>query len=186
MSEVGTPELLLFQYGSNMFAERLRQRIEEHQDHVPHRTHSEVRLLGSARLCGWSLALNLWSARGKSRVANMVEDETGEVWGALYELPSELVNRCDGKRSVLDRIEGHRTTADPENYAKICITVDLVGESKVAWTYIGLREASLRCEREHPDAGCSVAYRDAVIGGAKAIGLPPDYLDSLRELLNGS
>jgi hypothetical protein len=42
------------------------------------------------------------------------------------------------------------------------------------------------CEREHPDAGCSVAYRDAVIGGAKAIGLPPDYLDSLRELLNGS
>src|SRR5215211_2332301 len=57
--------------------------------------------------------------------------------GALYEIATALVTRCDGERSVVDRLEGHRTTRDPENYAKICVTVDLYGESATAWTYVG-------------------------------------------------
>jgi len=32
----------------------------------------------------------------------------------------------------------------------LCVTVDLDGEPRTAWTYIGLREAIERCEREHP------------------------------------
>jgi hypothetical protein len=105
------------------------------------------------------------------------------VWGALYVISAALLTRCDGERSVVDRLEGHWTTRDPENYAKICVTVDLAGESKTAWTYIGLREATVRCEREHPGTACDAGYADTVIAGAESIGVPDRYLEVLREVL---
>jgi hypothetical protein len=149
----------LFQYGSNMARDRFSERIEEEYDrHAPPDTPVIVELLGPARLDGWQLRANLWSATRACRVANIVKEDAGEVWGALYVISAALLTRCDGERSVVDRLEGHRTTRDPENYAKICVTVDLAGESKTAWTYIGLREATVRCEREHPGTACAAGY----------------------------
>ena len=57
-----------------------------------------------------------------------------------------LQARSDGNRSVVDRLEGHRTTRDPENYEKACVTVELRGKLMKAWTYVGLQEAIDRCE----------------------------------------
>ena len=138
----------LFQYGSNMHGEQFIQRIrDEYERHAPSGTPILVTLLGRGRLDGWRFQANLWSATrarrvpNEARVANIVKASVGEVWGALYEIAADLVTRCDGERSVVDRLEGHRTTSDPENYAKICITVDLDGEPRTAWTYIGLRES---------------------------------------------
>ena len=118
-----------------------------------------------------------------ARVANIVKASGEEVWGALYEIAADLVTRCDGERSVVDRLEGHRTTSDPENYAKIRVTVDLNGEPRTAWTYIGLREAIDRCEREHPGTACDPGYVDTVFAGAVLIGVPDHYLEGLREVL---
>ena len=189
----------LFQYGSNMNCERFIQRIEEEYDrHAPPGTSVVVRLLGAARLDGWRLCANLWSATQERkklrdpsvgdyracRVANIMRDDGAEVWGALYEVTAALVTRCDGERSVVDRLEGHRTTRDPENYAKICVTVDLGVEAKTAWTYIGLREAICRCECAHPETGCDPDYADRVIKGAESIGVPEDYLAALYETLD--
>jgi gamma-glutamylcyclotransferase (GGCT)/AIG2-like uncharacterized protein YtfP len=188
----------LFQYGSNMDRERFIERIEEQYGrHAPPGTPVGATLLGAARLDGWRLRANLWSAtqeRTKQRdlsvgddracrVANIVRDDGAEVWGALYEIAAALVTRCDGERSVLDRLEGHRTTQDPENYAKICVTVDLNGESRTAWTYIGLREAIDRCEQQHPATVCDAGYVDTVIAGAKSIGVPAEYMEVLGEAL---
>lgn len=174
----------LFQYGSNMERERFIQRIEgEHERHATAGTPVLVTLLGSARLDGWRLQANLWSATRACRVANIVRANGEEVWGALYEIAADLVTRCDGERSVVDRLEGHRTTRNPENYAKICVTVDLSGEPRTAWTYIGLREAIDRCEREHAGTGCDPCYAETAIAGAKSIGVPDDYLEVLREAL---
>jgi hypothetical protein len=185
----------LFQYGSNMHPERFIQRIKDNKDHAPAGTLLDATALGRARLAGWRLRANLWSATlerrkrrdpslgdaGGCRVVNIVREERAEVWGGLYEISSDLVTRCDGERSVVDLLEGHRTTRDPENYAKICVTVDLDGEPRTAWTYIGLREAIERCERCHPGAGCDPSYADTVLAGAQAIGVPDEYLEVLRE-----
>ncbi len=175
----------LFQYGSNMARERFIQRIEaEYEAHAPHGTPILVTLLGPARLEDWRLRPNLWSATRGCRVVNIVEKNGAEVWGALYEIAAALVTRCDGKRSVVDRLEGHRTTRDPENYAKICVTVNVGGEPSTAWTYIGLREAIDRCEQEHPTTACDSDYIGTVIAGAESIGVPDRYLTALRDALD--
>lgn len=184
--EAVSPEdtVRLFQYGSNMHCERFIRRIEDKYDlHAPPGTQVLVTLLGPARLHRWRLQANLWSARRECRVANIVKEDGAEVWGALYEIAAALVTRCDGERSVVDRLEGHRTTKDPENYAKICVTVDLGGEPRTAWTYIGLREAIVRCEQEQPGTACESCYADTVIAGAESIGAPDNYLKVLREVL---
>ena len=172
----------LFQYGSNMsydcFFERIRR---EYDEDAPLGT---LILLGPASLSDWELQLNLWSATRGCRVLNMVEEKGSEVWGALYEIASDLVTRCDGKRSVVDRLEGHRTRRHPENYAKICVTVvDVQGEAKTAWTYIGLREAADRCERDHPGTTCDSDYADVVVAGARSTGVPDEYLLALQAKL---
>lgn len=182
-----------------MARERFIQRIEEEYDrHAPRGTPVLVTLLGAARVDGWRLGANLWSAtleRKKQRdpsigndracrVANIVREDGAEVWGALYEIAAALVTRCDGERSVVDRLEGHRTTRDPENYAKICVTVDLDSEPRTAWTYVGLREAIDRCERDHPGTACDPDYADTVIAGAKSIGVPGEYLKVIRKALD--
>jgi hypothetical protein len=188
----------LFQYGSNMAQERFVERIRAEYDlHAPPGTPLDVTLLGAARLDGWRLRANLWSTtleRKKQRdpsvgdptacrVANIVREDGAEVPGALYELSADLVTRCDGERSVVDRLEGHRTTRDPENYAKICVTVDLGAELRTAWTYIGLREAILRCEHGHAGTACDSAYLETVIAGGRSIDLSEEYLEAVREVL---
>lgn len=179
-------KIRLFQYGSNMHRESFIKRINDNDDHAPAGTPVVPRLLGPARLDGWRLQANLWSATrarrvasNQARVANIVKASDGEVWGALFEIAADLVTRCDGERSVVDLLEGHRTRKDPENHAKICVTVDLDGEPRTAWTYIGLHEAIDRCEREHPGTGCDPSYAGTVIAGAKSIGVPDDYLEVL-------
>lgn len=185
LGEEGDPQHLtrLFQYGSNMHHERFVQRITGSFQHAPSRTPLVVTLLGTARLGGWRLRANLWSATRASRVANIVSEDGAEVWGALYEIAAALVTRCDGERSVTDRLEGHRTMRDPENYAKICVTVDLEREPMTAWTYVGLHEAIVRCERKHPGTVCNTDYVQTVVAGARAIGVPRDYLGVIVQSL---
>jgi hypothetical protein len=176
--------LYLFQYGSNMDRKRFVERIKGvYNRYAPAGTSVEATLLGAARLPGWRLRANLWSAGRGCRVVNVVEEPGAEVWGALYELPAALVNPPDGTRSVVDRLEGHRTERDAENYEKVEINVELDGEPTSAWTYIGLRDAVARCAREHPATSCDQEYTDTVLAGAEAIGVPAAYLWQLRETL---
>lgn len=163
---------------------QFKRRIEDEYDrYAPPGTPVHVTVLGPAALGGWHLQANLWSATRECRVLNITEEDGAVVRGVLYEISAALVTRCDGRRSVVDRLEGHRTTVHPENYAKVCITVDLDGEPRTAWTYLGLREAIARCEREHPGTGCSGEYAQAVLDGAESIGLPDDYRALLRSVL---
>jgi 2-polyprenyl-6-methoxyphenol hydroxylase-like FAD-dependent oxidoreductase len=119
----------LFQYGSNMDLPQFKRRIEDEYDrYAPPGTPVHVTVLGPAALGGWHLHANLWSATRECRVLNITEEDGAVVRGVLYEISAALVTRCDGRRSVVDRLEGHRTTVHPENYAKVCITVDLDGE----------------------------------------------------------
>src|SRR5262249_50573542 len=151
---------------------------------APEGTPLDVRLLGTARLRGWALVFDLFSASHQSRVADIVEaDDAAEVWGALYELSTELVIRSDGERSVLDRIEGHRTERDPENYRPMEINVEVDGVDEASYVYVGIDDARARCGDMHPLAQVSPEYASVVLEGAAAVGLPVAYVDRLEELL---
>jgi gamma-glutamylcyclotransferase (GGCT)/AIG2-like uncharacterized protein YtfP len=176
---------LLFQYGSNMSSQVLQGKIEQHlREFAPAGTEAAIRLIGPAKLKGWRVVFDLFSSRGKHRVIDIVEghDAAAEVWGALYELSIELVCRTDKKRSVLDRIEGYRTSQDPANYEPRRVTVE-VGDRKLqAWTYVGSDAARERIVREHPDAPMSADYTTAITDGAAALGLPAHYRKMLQRL----
>jgi hypothetical protein len=179
--KIGTTHL--FQYGSNMSERVLRSKIEMHfARFAPVGTPLNLELLGPARLGGWRFVFGLYSATSGCRVADIVEGDGGaEVWGALYELPVQLVRRSDGARSVLDRIEGHRTSSDPENYEPVRPTVEFRDRLVEAWTYVGLPEARQRCRRDHSDTSTSAAYGRAILDGAADLPVPSGYFTQLRE-----
>lgn len=172
---------LLFQYGSNMSEHRLAARIRKYQRFAPAGVRRDIRLLGRARLSGWRFVFDLYSAQQECLVCDIVKGEDGEeVWGALYELDRELLVRSDGRRSVLDRIEGHRAEVDPENYRPITVTVELEGELREAHTYVGGEDARLRCRRDHPEARPGPDNLRAILGGAQSIGLPRTYIATIE------
>lgn len=179
-NESPTDRAFLFQYGSNMSEKRLTAKIREHQSYAPVGAELDLRLLGCARLKGWRFVLDLYSARQECLVGDIVEGEDGdEVWGALYALDRQLLVRSDGRRSVLDRIEGHRTEMDPENYRPITVTVELDGDSREAHTYVGAEDARQRCRLDHPDAKPRPDYLRAILDGAHSLGLPTRYIAAL-------
>jgi gamma-glutamylcyclotransferase (GGCT)/AIG2-like uncharacterized protein YtfP len=180
VNESPTERALLFQYGSNMSEKRLTAKIREHKSYAPGGSELEVRLLGCARLRGWRFVLDLYSARQECLVGDIVEGEDrDEVWGALYDLDRQVLVRSDGKRSVLDRVEGHRTEMDPENYRPITVTVELDGDPIEAHTYAGREDARQRCRLDHPGARPRPDYLRAILHGANDVGLPMRYMAAL-------
>ena len=155
-------------------------KIGEYQSYAPAGVKLDVRLLGCARLSGWRFVFDLYSAQQACLVGDIVEGEDGdEVWGVLYELDRELLFRSDGRRSVLDRIEGHRTEVDPENYRPITVTLELEGERKEAHTYVGGEDARRRCRLDHPEARPRLDYLHSILDGAQSVGLPRGYVRAL-------
>ena len=173
-------QILLFQYGSNMSEQRLGSKMREHSTYAPPGAQLDLQLLGAACLLHWQFALDLYSARQECLVADIVEGEDDdEVWGALYRLDRDLVIPSDRSRSVLDRIEGHRTEVDPENYHPITVTVSLNGKPRDACTYVGGEDARRRCSVDHPEALPRADYWRAILEGARSVGLPSDYIQAL-------
>jgi AIG2 family protein len=183
LASQASEHVLLFQYGSNMSERRLAAAIQRHARFAPPETPLGLRLVGNARLRGWSFAFDLFSATQESLVADIIEGD--EVWGALYELNRELVVRADGGRSVLDRIEGRRTERDPENYALIDVVVDAHGSPQSALVYVGTDEARERCRTYRPNARPSSEYVRSILEGAAAADLPVHYVQHLKELAEG-
>jgi hypothetical protein len=187
MNEQRGERLLLLQYGSNMSAERLRAKVWEFRSYAPPDASLEVELLGAARLPGWQFVVDLYSAQQQCLVGDIIEGGDGdEVWGALYELDRELVFRSDGARSLLDRIEGHRTEVNPENYRPRRISVELNGELNEAWTYTGHDKARRRCSSQPAGASPRPDYVQAILDGARSVGLPPEYIGALTRAIDAS
>lgn len=105
---------LVFQYGSNMSTTRLRDRIRE------------ARPLEAAwTVERYEFTFPVWSIRHNRAACGIMSSEAGRViFGALYEIPDDLICRSSGRpgRRTLDAIEGEgANTAGP---ASLC-TVSL-------------------------------------------------------------
>lgn len=184
MSLTEMSEEYLFQYGSNMSATRLLVAVKKHRAYAPKDTALVVEFLGRGRVPGRRLVVDLYSAGQDSLVCNVIEGDQGdEVWGALYRLSKELVTRSDGRRSVLDRIEGYRTERDRENYRPERVDVECGDVPVNAITYVGSDLARERCRLNHADASLNAAYAMDVLDGAQMINLPDDYMEFLKGLL---
>ena len=145
---------LYYAYGSNMDHEQMRERCPG------------GRFREAARLTSYRLAFTRYSRNRGGGVADIVSDPTAEVWGALWEVTEEHL-------TALDRYEGARR--DPPACERIEVTVEAAGvpASAIAYRVVQPLEGDLRPSTE---------YRDALVRGARASGLPSAYLACLEGL----
>jgi gamma-glutamylcyclotransferase (GGCT)/AIG2-like uncharacterized protein YtfP len=118
--------------------------------------------IGSARLAGYELAF-VWDSPGwGGGVATVIPSSGREVWGVLWDLTA-------GHIEALDRYEGVAIHA----YVREHLNVETDDGVVNALIYLATDT------REKPP---SRRYVDALIRGAKAHGLPADYVEQLRAL----
>jgi gamma-glutamylcyclotransferase len=164
-SEPGTPDpgtsdpggpFLYFAFGSNLDAARLHM-------HAP-----SARLVSPARLADYRLAFSIESKRSwLGGVGDIVEAPGDEVWGALWVIDAEHSRPLDEQEGVF---------RDPPAYRRITLEVTTSAGDLV-------RCRSYRVVTPDPQGFLpSPAYKETIVRGARALGLPPDYLARLEAI----
>jgi gamma-glutamylcyclotransferase (GGCT)/AIG2-like uncharacterized protein YtfP len=145
---------LYFAYGSNLDAERLGLRCPS------------ARFLMTARLPHHTLAFTRFSEVWRGGVADVRFAVGEEVWGALWLI--------DGKEGdALDKQEGVHHT--PPAYRRYRVTVETpAGDDVVCRSYQVAQPAA-------HDIAPSPRYLATMVMGARACGLPTDYVARLAE-----
>ncbi len=149
---------LYFGYGSNLDADRLHI-------HCP-----SARFVSVARLRDHRLAFSIESKRNWHGGVGDVRPAPGEdVWGALWVIAGREGRELDEQEGVF---------RDPPAYRRITVEVETPAGDVV------------RCRSYQvvaPDAAGfapSPAYKETILRGARAIGLPPDYLARLEAIVD--
>ncbi|XP_045101680.1 gamma-glutamylcyclotransferase-like [Portunus trituberculatus] len=144
---------LYFAYGSNLLKERI------------HINNPSARMIGVGKLKDYRLDFNHFSKRWKGAAATIVEDPGSYVYGVVWELANEdMVN--------LDRQEGV--------HQKIYRAMDVKVETEKG-DHVEARSYQIIRPLED-DRRPSYVYMDVIIRGAKANGLPEDYIKFLESI----
>lgn len=144
-------EIYYFGYGSNMSASIMKEWCPHHK------------LLGKAKLEGWALSFTRHSKRWQAGVADIVLQDNGVVWGALYKLTNTDLD-------ALDRKEGNG-----RHYQRIQVRVECEDKQYSAFTYHVIKKLS-------NNIPTSIAYRDTMLTGANELSLPQNYIDKIASL----
>jgi gamma-glutamylcyclotransferase len=144
--------MLYFAYGSNMSIERITQRIPG------------IRAVSGATLQGHALRFHKLGRDGSGKCDVVRADSLGAVvHGVLYEL-------AERDLAELDRFEGCG-----KGYERITVTVEpYTGPASAAQTYIATNI--------DPQLVPFCWYREHVLRGAVAAGLPADYIEMLKSI----
>jgi gamma-glutamylcyclotransferase len=148
---------LYFAYGSNL--DEARMHI-----HCP-----SARLVSTARLDGYRLAFSIESKRSwLGGVGDIVVAPPGEaVWGALWVIDAAESRELDAQEGVF---------RDPPAYRRITVEVTTPAGDQV-------RCRTYQVVAPEPDGFLpSPAYRETILRGARAIGLPADYVARLAAI----
>lgn len=140
-----------FAYGSNVSPSVFRTRC------------AGSKFVGVARLDGYRIAFTRRSLNWGGGVADLLPDPTRSVWGSVFELTPEDLNR-------LDVYEGA-----PKAYARKRVSV--VGPTGLiteVWCYFVTTKG--------PECVPSYRYWKAIVDGAHEAGLPADYVEHLNAL----
>jgi hypothetical protein len=155
--------MLYFAYGSNMDWSQMKERCPFAQ------------FVCRAKLPLHRLAFTLRSCRRRCGVADILRDETKDVWGVVYELPdSELEN--------LDKDEDFNTgRPDDENkYTREDHHVWREGDAK--------QPLLVALYRGHPQPNPPLPdrdYKNLIVAGARHWQLPADYIQELESMQTG-
>ena len=152
----GEPDFLYFAFGSNLDAERLHE-------HCP-----SARFVLAARLADHRLAFTIRSERTwHGGVADVLPSPGDEVWGALWAIAGEHSRPLDEQEGVF---------RDPPAYRRTEVNVTTAAGDRVSCR-------SYRVAAPDPDGfKPSPAYRETVLRGARAVGLPPEYVARLEAI----
>ena len=137
---------LYFAYGSNLSPARMRERI------------AGAEPLGAARLVGFCLRLDKRGADGSGK-ANLGDDASQSVWGALYRI---------------DASDWPRLDAFEPGYERIAVEVEWRGAAQAAETY--------RSHRLTEHAVPFAWYKRLLVEGARAHALPEAWIRRLESL----
>ncbi len=142
-----------FAYGSNLFVDQKEERT------------GRIRQAVRSRLAGYRFAFN--KRGGGSQVyANIVPDDSAEVWGVVYLCNPEAIRGMDRYEGVAS---GH--------YERISVMVEQVsGEKAEAITYVAGEDYV--CEPSKP----SIEYLGKITSGARHHQLPEEYVRMLEAL----
>lgn len=133
-----------FAYGSNMDTKQMQNRLES----------ADLTAFGVAKLKGWRLVFDKISRDGTGK-ANLREDEQGEVWGVVYQVTDEQIEKLDGFEKGYSR--------------KITeVVMDDHDTRLVVITYIS--------EKRDPKLHPSREYLTKIIKGASEHQLPEEYI----------
>ena len=152
--------MLYFAYGSNLDWPQMKQRCPL------------AKFVCRAKLPAHRLAFTLKSATRDCGVADVLPDQTKDVWGVVYELPdSELKN--------LDKREGYRPGKPYEKnqYTREDRYVWPDGDAKrplLVKLYLG----NLQLDPPLP----SDDYKKLIVNGAKHWNLPAEYVRQLESI----
>lgn len=117
--------------------------------------------LGQARLPGYRLAFTRYSRQRRGGSADVVVEASSTVWGVLYEVDDVCL-------ASMDRVEGV-----PIAYRRERVTVfDDAGESHDVMTYVANKTGDFLPSR---------SYLEVILRGARAYGLPAEYIAALEE-----
>ena len=145
--------MLYFAFGSNLDAAQMRARCQN----------PWLTPLGRALLPGHRLAFTHFSPKRNGGVADVVPNAGAKVWGCLYDL-------SDAEFALLDGFEGV-----PEVYHRQAVEVWREGDPRQptpALTYVITTKVYPE-PPPHPD------YLDQIRRGARAVGLPEEYVRRL-------
>ena len=147
---------LYFGFGSNLDVDRMH-------GHCP-----GARFVSIARLADYRFAFSIESKNTwLGGVGDMQPAPGDEIWGALWLIPAE-------ESHALDEAEG--LFRDPPAYRRVTIEVTTPAGDVV-------RCRSYAVAAPDPDGFLpSPGYRDTIVGGARAIGLPEAYVARLAAI----
>jgi hypothetical protein len=156
---------LVFQFGSNCADSQIN---------------GEERLRGDAKFVAlvrtvedFALAFNVWSKNRNCAASDIVPHPGTKVWGALYEVPDDLIERKSARargRKSLDEIEG-----EGMNYGRESIAVcGADGKKITAQTY--------RVKNPKPNLRTSLEYVGYILTGLRERGAAEEYIASVKKI----
>ena len=155
--------MLYFAYGSNMDWSQMKERCPC------------AKFVCRAKLWSHRLAFTLRSCRRRCGVADILRDETKDVWGVVYELlESELENLDKDGDFDLGRPDGQN------EYSR---------ENCHVWREGDVKQLLLvSIYRGHPQPNPPLPncdYKNLIVAGARHWQLPKDYIQELESIQTG-
>ena len=155
------PGFTWFVYGSSLDADAFAAWARDHGYRVP-----DFSRAVPARLPGWRIAFDAPSRMWGGAVASLAEAAGDGAWGLALPLPGEARGLVDHKEGAVSGL-----------YEPMAVTLETANGPVPGVAY------RVAPSRRLPDEGPPApAYLDAVIRGARAHGLPADWVARLESM----